>query len=405
MIDIKVKKDCCGCSACVQICPKGCISLKEDNEGFLYPEADKDICIDCGLCEKVCPFINVGVPHEPVNTFAAKNKDESVRMESSSGGIFTLLAEKVIQEGGVVFGARFNEKWEVIHDYTEIVDGLSVFRGSKYVQSRTGDTFRQTETFLKQGRKVMFTGTPCQIRGLKLFLRKNYENLLTVDFVCHGVPSPGIWQEYLDETFRRSGCREKLKKNSVLSSPEPILSITGINFRNKKSGWKNYSFVVRGMSAGQADKNSVLLSDIHLKNPFMRAFLSDLILRPSCYECKAKAGRSGSDITIADFWGVQNILPEFDDDRGVSLVLINKNRDFFVDLLNDAIKYEINISAAKQYNGGFLEKTKPHPKRANFFSTIRKDNLLSTINDTLKIPLIIRLKRKVGFIYQNLIKI
>ena len=404
MIDIKVKKDCCGCSACVQICPKGCISLKEDIEGFLYPEADKDICIDCGLCEKVCPFINVGVPHEPVNTFAAKNKDESVRMESSSGGIFTLLAEKVIQEGGVVFGARFDENWEVVHDYTEKVSGLSCFSGSKYVQSRIGDTYRQAETFLKQGRKVMFTGTPCQIRGLKLFLRKDYENLLTVDFICHGVPSPGIWRMYLNETFRKPDRREGHGKNTVLSSSKAIPVITGISFRDKKLGWKKFSFVVRGMSAGQADKNSVLLSDIHLKNPFMRAFLSDLILRPSCYECKAKAGRSGSDITIADFWGVQNILPEFDDDKGVSLLLVNENRDSFVDVLDDIIKQEINISVAKQYNGGFSEKTKPHPKRTLFFSMIGNGDLLSTINETLKIPLVIRLKRKVGYIYRKIIK-
>lgn len=405
MINIKEKKDCCGCSACVQICPKGCISLKEDNEGFLYPEADKNICIECGLCEKVCPFINVGIPSEPVDTYAAKNKNESVRMESSSGGIFTLLAEKVIQEGGVVFGARFDENWEVVHDYTDTVSGLSVFRGSKYVQSRTGNTYRQAETFLKQGRKVMFTGTPCQIRGLKLFLRKDYDNLLSVDFVCHGVPSPGIWRMYLNEAFRNPYRREEHGKNSVLSSSKAIPVITGINFRDKKLGWEKYSFVVRGMSAGRADKNSVLLSDMHRKNPLMRAFLSDLILRPSCYECKAKGGRSGSDITIADFWGVQNILPEFDDDKGVSLVLVNENRDSFVDVFDDIIKQEINVSAVKQYNGGFSEKTKPHPKRALFFSMLGNGDLLSTINETLKIPLVIRLKRKAGFICRKLIKI
>ena len=210
---------------------------------------------------------------------------------------------------------------------------------------------------------------------------------------------------YLNEAFRKPYRREDHGKNSVLSSSKAIPVITGINFRDKKLGWKKYSFVVRGMSAGRADKNSVLLSDMHRKNPLMRAFLSDLILRPSCYECKAKGGRSGSDITIADFWGVQNILPEFDDDKGVSLLLVNENRDSFVDVFDDIIKQEINVSAVKQYNGGFSEKTKPHPKRTLFFSMLGNGDLLSTINETLKIPLVIRLKRKAGFICRKLIKI
>ena len=210
---------------------------------------------------------------------------------------------------------------------------------------------------------------------------------------------------YLNETFRRPDRREGHGKNTVLSSSKVMPVITGINFRDKKLGWKKYSFAVRGMSVGQADKNTVLLSDMHRKNPFMRAFLSDLILRPSCYECKAKAGRSGSDITIADFWGVQDVLPDFDDDMGVSLVLVNKSGSPFVYMLNGMISHKIDISAAKRYNGGFSEKTKQHPKRTLFFSMLGNGDLLSTINETLKIPLVIRLKRKVGFICRKLIKI
>lgn len=190
MIEIKDKKDCCGCSACVQKCPKQCISLKEDNEGFLYPEVDKSMCINCGLCEKVCPVLHQGESRKPLKVYAAKNQDEEIRRQSSSGGIFTLLAEKTIQDGGVVFGARFDEHWEVKHDYTETIEGLAAFRGSKYVQSRMEDNYRKAEMFLKQGRKVLFSGTPCQVAGLKRFLRKYYGNLLTIDMVCHGVPSP-----------------------------------------------------------------------------------------------------------------------------------------------------------------------------------------------------------------------
>lgn len=199
MIDIKDKKLCCGCNACVQRCPKQCISVQKDEEGFLYPIVDLSICIDCGLCEKVCLVLNQGSERNPIEVFAAVNKDDSIRMQSSSGGIFTALAEQIIQEKGVVFGARFDEKWEVKHDYTETIEGLKAFRGSKYVQSRIGDTFSKAEFFLKAGRKVMFTGTPCQIAGLRLFLRKEYENLLAVDIICHGVPSPLVWRKYLGE--------------------------------------------------------------------------------------------------------------------------------------------------------------------------------------------------------------
>ena len=384
MIEIKDKKDCCGCAACVQICPKVCIRLVEDAEGFLYPHVDRNSCIDCGLCEKVCPIINVGESREPLRCYAAKNKDERIRMESSSGGIFTLLAENIIDDGGVVFGARFDDKWEVVHDYTETKAGLAAFRGSKYVQSRIGNTFCQAESFLKEGRKVLFSGTPCQIKGLKLYLRKDYDNLLTVDFICHGVPSPGVWRQYLDETFRKPDRREGRGKNTVLSFPKAIPVITGISFRDKKLGWKKFSFVVRGKSAGQADKNSVLLSDMHHNNAFMKAFLSDLILRPSCYGCRAKGGRSGSDITIADFWGIQNVLPEFDDDKGVSLVLVNK-KEIFPDLVSKGIEcIESDIEKPKLYNAGFSSHIRVHPGREKFFDRVSETGFIVLVNSVLK---------------------
>ena len=180
MIDKKEKNNCCGCGACVQICPKQCISMAADNEGFLYPQVNSAICIDCGLCEKVCPVINQSAPREPLVVYAAKNNNEDIRLKSSSGGIFTLLAEKVIEEGGVVFGAKFDADWNVIHDYTETIEGLAAFRGSKYVQSIIDDNFKTAKQFLNNGRKVLFSGTPCQIAGLKKYLRKEYDNLLVV---------------------------------------------------------------------------------------------------------------------------------------------------------------------------------------------------------------------------------
>ena len=247
MIKITDKKDCCGCAACVQRCPKQCISLKEDGEGFLYPVVDESLCVGCGLCEKVCPIINRPEKLPVKEVLAVKNRNEDERMASSSGGVFVALAKKVIDQGGVVFGAVFDENWEVKHTYAESMGGVRPMMGSKYVQSRIGDTFRQAEKFLKDGRKVLFTGSPCQITALHNYLRKDYPNLLSVDFLCHGVPSPGVWRRYLDEVFDRSARRAAAGKNTVLSSSLKSLPvITGIDFRDKTlHGWQKYSFVVR----------------------------------------------------------------------------------------------------------------------------------------------------------------
>jgi len=197
-----VKRELCtGCGACYSICPVHCISMQEDPEGFLYPVIEKEKCTSCKKCENVCPAIVQGNERKPLSVYAAKNLNEEIRRQSSSGGIFTLIAESIIQKGGVVFGARFNGNWEVVHDYTETEEGLAAFRGSKYVQSRIGDTYLKAKDFLLAGRKVLFSGTPCQIAGLKAFLQKDYDNLLTVDLICHGVPSPLVWKRYLDEVI------------------------------------------------------------------------------------------------------------------------------------------------------------------------------------------------------------
>lgn len=331
MIEIKDKKDCCGCHACVSVCAKHCITMQADEEGFLYPVVDKDACTDCGLCEKVCPVINQSEPRKPLKVYAAKNKNEEIRRQSSSGGIFTLLAEKTINEGGVVFGARFDEDWNVVHDWTDTIEGIAAFRGSKYVQSTIGNTYREAKDFLKQGRKVLFSGTPCQIAGLKKFLRKDYDNLLTVDVVCHGVPSPLVWRTYLDETREQLRAKRGIGKNSVPLSMDELPVITGISFRDKTNGWKKFGFRLR-YAASMAAENTVSaplykeekeLLEPFRDNIYMKGFLANLYLRPSCYACAARSGKSGSDISIADFWGVQNYYPEFDDDKGIGLILVN----------------------------------------------------------------------------------
>lgn len=368
MIQIREKRDCCGCGACVQSCPKSCVTMQEDGEGFLYPEVDMSLCVDCGLCEKVCPVIHHGEDRNPLTVYAAKHKDDKIRLSSSSGGAFTALAENVIDEDGVVFGAKFDEDWSVVHDYTETKEGLAAFRGSKYVQSRIGDSFKKAEYFLKAGRKVLFSGTPCQIAGLKRFLRKEYDNLLTVDFICHGVPSPGVWRKYLkEETARQCG-----GKNSVLSHPnikERDARIESISFRDKRLGWKKYSFALTlSVPNGHGAKNTVLLSEPLNKNIFLRGFLADLYLRPSCHACPAKNFKSGSDVTIGDFWGIQNVMPEMDDDRGVSVVIVstesgvNLFRGMRLD--NRVVDYE----SVLRYNPSIERAVRLTEKRNSFYA-------------------------------------
>ena len=383
MIDIKEKHNCCGCSACVQICPKQCISMSADNEGFLYPQVNSSICIDCGLCEKVCPVINQNEPKEPLAVYAAKNTNEEIRLKSSSGGVFTLLAEQVIAEGGVVFGARFNKSWEVIHDYTETVEGLEAFRGSKYVQSVIGDNFIKVKQLLADGRKVLFSGTPCQIAGLKKFLRKDYENLLTVEVVCHGVPSPMVWRDYLD--YKRA--KRAAGKNTVSSSLNELPVITGISFRDKTNGWKKYGFKIC-YAASKAAENSVSKSanianrEITPFNEdlFMKGFLKNIYLRPSCYYCAARQGKSGADISIADYWGIQSIHPEIDDDKGVSAILINTESglEYFNNIKSKVECLQSNYNVIIRYNSCIVRSVDV-PKLKDEFWDIYPTRNITTI--------------------------
>ena len=414
MIHITDKKNCCGCSACVQRCPKQCIRLEEDTEGFLYPQVDEETCIKCGLCEKVCPILNQADKLSVLEVLAVKNPNDEERMNSSSGGVFLPLAREVINQGGVVFGAVYDESWEVHHVYAEKIEDVYPMMGSKYLQSKIGNSFKDAERFLKQGREVLFVGSPCQIAGLRTYLRnKQYSNLLAVDFLCHGVPSPGVWRRYLAETYGGYDAKEQSRlqatagKNSVLlSSLNATSPIGAIKFRDKReSGWKKYRFIVRQKSASKADQNTVLSSDIHYMNPFMQGFLSDIYLRPSCYACKCKNGVNHSDMTIADFWGINQIAPEFDDDKGVGLVLLNtkKGEEYFSRFPMDMMPS--NLEKAHYYNGGFNEHTKAHPKRDQFFFLIENGkSIKAAVDICLRLPFKHRVVRMAKRIVKKIIK-
>lgn len=301
---ISINKDnCSGCAACANACPKGCIIMRPDQEGFVYPEVDTKKCISCGVCQRVCPINTLHQTsntsnHEPV-CYAAYNKNEQVRLSSSSGGIFTLLAEYALERNGVVFGAALTEQNRIRHICIEKKTELPKLRGSKYVQSEIGNTYVLAEEYLRTGRLVLFSGTPCQIGGLKSYLRKEYDNLITQDIICHGCPSPLVWHKYLEFREKQSG--------DVVQS---------VSFRDKRKGWKRFSLRL-GFEKGR-EYTRTLFSDL-----FLQGFLKDFCLRPSCYQCSFRGIVRESDITLADYWGIGSVHPEMDDDKGTSLVVAN----------------------------------------------------------------------------------
>lgn len=292
--------------------------MQEDAKGFLYPVIDSMTCVDCGLCEKVCPSMNVKKPRVPIVSYVARNADDNIRLQSSSGGVFSQMADSIIEAGGVVFGVRFNERFEAQFDYAETKEDVVRFRCSKYVQASVGETFKQVKGFLSTGRKVLFSGTPCQVMALKLFLGKEYDNLLTIDFICHGVPSPKVWKDYLEEL---------LDKNSLQLS-----DVVAVSFRNKTEGWKNYSLSIDFCSKMNYRGNKG-------KDLYLKSFIHGLTLRPTCFSCPSRSGRSGSDVTLADFWGVERFFPNRADDKGDSSVLCYNNKFANLGIVLDNVEH------------------------------------------------------------------
>lgn len=409
MIQINEKYNCCGCESCVQICPKGSIKMQRDHEGFFYPRVDDSTCINCHLCEKVCPILNKRIPIEPLEIWAAQNRDEKVRRASSSGGVFSLLAEHIINDHGVVFGAKFNDQWEVVHDFSEKKEDLIAFRGSKYVQSKILDNFVLARKFLEEGKKVLFIGTPCQISGLKFYLRKEYVNLFTVDFICHGVPSPGVFRWYLHDQILKLTNRydtqasiqfsKKIKlSNKIENYGLKNIIIEEIRFRDKREGWKKYNFFLQFIEK-QIDgtKKHISFSSRVTENLFLKGFCRDLYLRPSCHHCPARGFKSGSDITLADFWGQEYMFPEFDDDSGVSCVMIktSKGKKIF-DALEQVKKERKTLEQVLSYNPSLIKSTPESYYRKKFWKCVGKcsfdESIVKSINLNIIEKIVLKIK-------------
>lgn len=346
-IEQMIKKDkanCAGCYGCYNACPQKAIVMTEDEEGFYYPVVQQEKCIQCEACSRVCPVIHhiSDVNDKIPDTYAAINEDWNIRRESSSGGIFHLLADHILQQGGIIFGAGFNETWEVVHQAAQNKEELSKLRVSKYVQSRIEDTYYKIKQVLELGRQVLFVGTPCQCIALKRYLNKEYLNLFVVDFVCHGVPSPAVWRQY---RVWRTGSKE----------------ITHISFRNKNLSWERYL-----LWFSFKNHNKYLAEDLN-HDLYLKGFLQNLYLRPSCHQCKFCCKSRPTDLTLADFWGVQEVLPEMYDGKGTSLVFVHsdKGRQIFESL--PAKKMKTEFDKAVQYNPSMIHPAIPSNNRKRFF--------------------------------------
>lgn len=366
MIQISDKSLCCGCGACASRCPKQCISMFADDEGFLYPHVNKNTCIECGTCEKVCHELHPFETRVPIKVLAACNMDYHAKMASSSGGVFALFCEQIIRRGGCVYGAKFEEDWQVSLVSTDLYSKVGDFCGSKYVQADTKLSFLSCEKLLDQGRLVLFSASPCQIAALKHFLRREYDNLITVDFACHGVPSPLVWSSYLTGLSRTA--KDVLK----------IRSVSNDVYRE----WYKYKTELR------IDGNELSLISTNTSCPYLVAMKENLILRPCCHNCKAGEGRSMSDITMADFWGIERYKSETDYQDGYSILKINTRKG----------KILVEQCQIESFNVPFLEvennfKTgcAPSEYRDDFFANVRAGksvpDILESILNKQQVPL------------------
>jgi len=370
-VDAVSPSRCVGCHACFNICPVRAITMVENEEGFKFPQIDEQACVNCGKCEKVCPALTGRpVAHSKFPEFyAVWNKDDTVRQKSSSGGMFRILAEEIIAEGGVVYGAAFDEANHLRHIRVENVEELGALMGSKYVQSDIGTMLGQVRADLRNERQVLFSGTPCQVAGLYAFLGGNHDNLLTVDVLCHGVPSPGVFQRYLESLGADENCR--------------------IEFRNKDKGWKQFSLVVGDNVHETLDENS-----------YMKGFLSNLFLRPSCAECQFIGCQRMGDLTLGDFWGINVFRPKCDDDKGTSLVLLNSPQG---KLMFEALRSRYALAervpevSAIAANPTFTHSSVPSPQREAFFEDYKAGQSWPFLQQKY-MPPAMPVRRKVGIL-------
>lgn len=341
--------ECMSCNSCHERCPVNAISMAENSQGFMQPVIDEDICIHCNLCVKVCPLNGKSYTLETSSQpecLAVWNKDEAIRLASSSGGVFSILAKRTLAAGGQVCGAAFDGQWQVEHILITKEEELQKLRGSKYVQSNTNGIFSQIKALLKAKTPVLFSGTACQVAGLYSYLGKDDPLLFTLDVLCHGTPSPKVWAKYLEENFGEE-------------------NIKHINFRNKDHSWDNFHLSI------QSDKR--LYQQSLFKDNYMQGFLKDLYLKKSCYECAFTKTKRNADITLGDFWGIQKHNPKLNDQKGTSLILLNssKGKEIYSQILGETkLSQAVDLSIAIRDNPVIVRPCKAHPNHESFYKQL-----------------------------------
>lgn len=341
------KKDCCDCSACKSICPTDAIYLYLDEYGFQYPKIDREKCIECGLCKKVCAFQNIEEKNSPIETYVGVAKEEEMILKSASGGIFATMAQMYLENEGIVFGASFDEELNVVHKSVKDVNLLYKLQGSKYVESDIGNTYVEAKKYLIEGKKVLFSGTPCQIAGLKGYLMKDYDNLLTMDIVCHGVPSNKFFKDYLSVMEEKLGGKIKEFK-----------------FRDKSMGWGLNGSIIYDDN-GTLKKKKIYGSE----SSYYHYFLNSSCYRENCYHCKYTCENRPADITIGDYWGIEAAHPELlgkgkiSEEKGISVIIANTEKGKIeIEKCNKFDKYSSEFSKARIKNGQLNKPSKKGKK-------------------------------------------
>lgn len=372
MIKIIEKTDCCGCSACVNACPKECISLEYDEEGFKYPNVCQEECVKCERCVKVCPIINKkSIKKFDQYAYLVQNKDSKILDESTAGGAFSAIAKYIVQNNGIVYGACFDDNYKVIHTSAMTLEDLSKFRNSKYVQSDLGKTFKEVKKYLDEDRLVCYSGTPCQIEGLLLYLGKKYDNLVTVDVVCRAVPSPGVWNDYL-----------KLINNDG--------EIESIRFRDKTLGYHFSTMEVK------YNKNNTQRGGIE-SQPWLRMFFSGMIIRESCSKCKFRSQYRNSDFTIWDCFNVYHLDKSLNEEKGVTRVLLHTDKAIKIfKIISSDLEYrEITIDKAVENVREFVQSPEINNQRKEFFDLYRSESLTEALNKFFPLTPKVKIKKNI----------
>lgn len=357
-ISILSPEDCCGCRACGDVCPTGAISFNEDSEGFLYPRVDSSICILCGKCTRICPELNLCLNPKASDATAAYAKDSQARQAGSSGGIFGLLAQRFCDEGGFVYGAAFDSNLQLIHVKARNSAEIQPILRSKYIQSNTSGIYHDAISELQKGKKVLFSGTPCQCNAIRNAVGPKLSELLTtVEVICHGVPSQSLFNKSINWLENRRNCR-----------------ITSFAFRSKYPKALHpqaYSFTYI------KDGDTRVVNGLHYQNPFYFGFQKYITLRPSCYNCKWARPERSADITLGDFWGIEKYCPDLNAKEGVSMAIINseKGQELIDKIVNGNRLFTKNlpIAVAIENNGCLSSPTPRKPSRDAFFAALAKE--------------------------------